>query len=100
MLEKIKAFAAKLNELGIPLPFIRDPKTAKSSVTLTMLWISFNIVVLGTFVKWSKMAGDIDMTNAMYLFGTTSALYLGRKMQADNTTKTITVEKKEENDPS
>lgn len=88
-MEKLKEIVRKLNELGIPLPMLRDNKTGKASVTLTMMVISFNIVAIGLIGKYAKGL-DIDMSQAMYLYMTTSGLYLGRKMQGDG--KTIKVE--------
>ncbi len=80
----------KLNENGFPLPMFTDPRTGKASVTLTMMMLSFNTALLGQLGKFTKLLGDVDMTSAMSLFVATSALYLGRKMQADG--KVVTVE--------
>ena len=90
-MEKLKELFRKMNEFGIPLPQLRDPKTGRSSVTMTMMVISFNIVAIGLIGKYAKGL-DIDMSQAMYLFLTTSGLYLGRKMQNDPTKKTVTME--------
>jgi hypothetical protein len=92
-MEKLKEIIRKANELGIPLPMARDPKTGKSSVTLTMMIISFNTALLGQLGKFADLLGDVDMSAAMYLFVTTSALYLGRKFQGDG--KTTTLDKEE-----
>ena len=95
-MENLKAFFRKLNELGIPLPMLRDAKTGKSSVTLTMMVISFNIVAFGLVGKYAKGL-ELDLSQAMYLFLTTSGLYLGRKMQNDPTKKTVTIEEEKKN---
>ena len=89
-MEKLKELFRKMNEYGLPLPMARDPKTNKASVTLTMMIFSFTIVVVGLVSKMSKFVGDIDISQAMYLFGITSGLYLGRKMQSNG--KEIKVE--------
>ena len=98
MMEKLKQLFSKLNDLGIALPFIRDPKTGKSSVTLTLMLISFITVLGGQLSKFSKLFGDIDMSSAMGLFVATSALYLGRKMQNDSKNQIVTIDEKEKND--
>lgn len=95
MLEKLKQFIIKLNDFGIPLPLLRDPKEDHASITYTMMVVSYLIVVIGLVGKLSKQL-DVDMSQAMYLFMTTSGVYLGRKLQADNNKKTITVESKDE----
>jgi hypothetical protein len=81
-MEKLKQLIIRLNSYGIPLPLLHDPKSDAPSVTMTMMVLSFNLVLFGLIGKYAKGL-DIDMTQAMYLFLTTSGLYLGRKMQND-----------------
>lgn len=83
-MEKLREAFRKMNELGLPFPMARDPKTGKASVTLTMMLLSFNTALLGQLGKFTNLLGNVDMTSAMSLFVATSALYLGRKMQNDN----------------
>lgn len=97
MLEKLKEFSNKLNELGIPLPMLRDPKTGKSSVSLTMLFISFNTVLIGLVGKWSGALGGIDLSQALNLFMVSAGLYFSRKMTGSATDKTVVIEKEGEN---
>lgn len=94
MIEKLKELINKANELGVPLPLLRDPKSGRASVTYTMMVLSFNTALLGQLGKFTKLLGEVDMTSAMSLFVATSALYLGRKMQKDD--KSITVENPQE----
>lgn len=96
-MEKIKDFIKKLNEYGVPLPLLHDPKTGRGSVSLTMMFISFNVVVVGLIGKYAKMLEGIDLTQAMYLFLTTSGLYLGRKMQFDGKSTTVSDDTTKEN---
>jgi hypothetical protein len=84
-----------MNEGGFPLPMLRDPKTKKGSVTLTMFWISFNIAILTLAGKITKVLGDVDYSNVLWLLGITGSFYLGRKMQSDKTGITVG----EENSP-
>jgi hypothetical protein len=82
MLEKIKNWMLKMNQEGFPLPMLRDPKTGKGSVTLTMFWISFNVALLTLAGKFTKVLGDVDYSNVLWLFGLTGGMYLGRKFQS------------------
>jgi len=77
MIEKLKLLFQKLNEKGIPIPLLTDPRTKIGSVSLTMLVISFNIVLIGLVGKWSKYL-DIDLQQAIYWFMVCSGLYFGR----------------------
>lgn len=91
MLEKLKQLIIKLNEYGIPVPLLRDPKSKLPSITMTMMVVSFNFVLIGMIGKYARGL-DIDMSQAMYLFMTTSGLYLGRKLQNDTNKKTVTLD--------
>lgn len=77
MLENIKSFIIKLNEFGVPLPLLRDPVKKQPSVSLTILFISFNMVLIGLIGKWSKYL-DIDVQQAIYWFMVSAGLYFGR----------------------
>jgi hypothetical protein len=95
MLDKIKQFITLLNSKGIPLPVLRDPINQAPSVTLTMMFVSFNTVLIGLIGKFSNKLGGIDLTQAIYWFGICAGLYLGRRMT--KTGDTLNIEKKEEN---
>ncbi len=60
---------------------LRDPKTGKGSVTLTMFWIAFNVSLLTLAGKITKVLGDVDYSNVLWLLGLTGGMYLGRKFQ-------------------
>jgi len=92
IMEKIKDFINKMNDAGVPLPMIRI--NGQSTLTGTLVFISFNTALLGQLGKISKLLGDIDLTQANYLFGICLAAYLGRKMQTNAAAKTIEVESK------
>jgi hypothetical protein len=76
----------KLNTKGIPLPTIRDPKTKEGSVSLTLVFISFNMVLVGLVGKWAGALGGIDLNQALNLFYACAALYWGRKIQGGDST--------------
>lgn len=81
-IESWKSFIGKLNEKGVPMPTIRDPKSGLGSVSLTLVFVSSLLVIIGIVGKWSAKFGDIDMANAMQFFWTSCALYWGRKFQS------------------
>jgi hypothetical protein len=81
MFEKLKQIFLQSNSEGIPLPLLRDNKTGKGSYTLTMFWMSFNISILLLAGKVTKLVGDVDYNNVLWLLGITGGMYLGRKTQ-------------------
>lgn len=87
--EKWKSFVGKMNELGVPLPTVRDPKTGKGSISLTLVFISFNMVLLGLIGKATALFGGIDISQALNLFYACAALYWGRKLSKDGDKTTI-----------
>lgn len=91
--EKLKEFVNSLNQKGLPLPMLRDPKTGQASVTLTMVFISFNTALLGQIGKVAKLIGEVDLSQANYLFLMCLGAYLGRKMQGSGDTKKVDMEK-------
>lgn len=76
-----KKVVNRFNNKGIPLPTVRDPKTGRGSVSLTLVFISFNVVLIGVVGKWSGSLGGIDIAQALNLFYACAALYWGRKFQ-------------------
>ena len=94
-LEPLKNFVKSLNEKGIPIPVLRDPKTGLGSITLTMVFISFNTALLGQIGKISNLLGNVDLSQANYLFLMALGAYLGRRIQGDGTKKTIDLSKDE-----
>lgn len=83
ILDKLKNFVDNMNDKGIPIPLVRDPKTGKGSVSLTLVFISFNVALLGLIGKISGWFGGVDLTQAITLFGICAGLYWGRKFQRD-----------------
>lgn len=80
--EKWKTFVTSLNDKGIPVPLIRD--NGKGSVSLTMLFVSFNLCVAGIIGKWSGAVGGINPQEAFNLFIACASLYFGRKLSKDS----------------
>ncbi len=80
-------FVAKMNAKGVPLPMVRDPKTGLGSVSLTLVFISFNVVLVGLVGKWVEKLGGLDLSQALNLFYACAALYFGRNLSAKDGTK-------------
>lgn len=93
-IDDIKKKIRDLNEKGIPLPMLTDPKTKEASVSLTMMVISFNVVLIGLIGKASGFFGGINIEQAISWFMITCGLYFGRKVSGKDGTK---IEEKDEN---
>lgn len=83
MKDKIKEMLDKLNKSGFPIPLLKDPKTDKGSLTMTMFWISFNLTILFALGKVSKVVGEVDFWEMLALTGMMGGFYLGRKYQTN-----------------
>ena len=79
-------FTSDMNSKGVPLPTVRDPKTKLGSVSLTLVFVSFNMVLLGLIGKAAGAFGGIDIAQALNLFYACAALYWGRKLQGKEVT--------------
>lgn len=89
----MKDFITKMNEQGVPIPLIREK--GQPSLTATMTFLSFNTALLGQIGKITKHFGEIDLTQANYLFMICLGAYLGRRMQGNATTKVVSIESKD-----
>lgn len=85
--KKWKIVVNRANAVGVPLPTVRDPKSGLGSVSLTLVFISSSLVILGIVGKWSKSLGEIDIRNALEFFYASSALYFGRQWHKKTDTK-------------
>jgi hypothetical protein len=79
LFEKWKQFVRDMNAKGIPVPTVRDPKTGFGSISLTLVFISSVIVIVGIAGKTAGMLGGLDMNTAMEFFWTATSLYFGRQ---------------------
>jgi hypothetical protein len=89
-LDWLTAQAAAANSKGIPLPLLRDPKTGTGSVSLTLVFLSFNVVLVGLIGRFTNLVGNVDLTNALWLFGISCSLYFGRTIKGNG--KDISIE--------
>lgn len=76
--KKVKHLVNVINMHGIPVPMVRDPKTGIGSVSLTLVFISSVLVIVGCAGKWSGLFGAVDFHEALEFFYASSALYFGR----------------------
>ena len=97
--EKWLQFVNNMNQFGIPIPLIRSPNTGLGSVSLTLVFISFNLVIVGLIGRYSKLLEGVDVTQALYLFQTSAALYFGRRLQSDGKGKIDIAEETKPKDP-
>jgi len=92
MFQKINQILTHLNKKGFPLPLLRDPQTSQGSVSLTMMVTSFSICLVTLAGKITKVIGEVEYSNALWLFGITSSLYFGRKFSGNGKQIEITKE--------
>lgn len=93
LLAKWKGFVNDMNAKGVPIPMIRDGKTGMGSVSLTLVFLSFNIWVVSIIGKAAGSLGGIDPSQTLNMFMVCAGLYFGRKLQKDPKGM-ITVEEK------
>lgn len=77
--DKIKSWSRDANVYGLNMPMLKDPKTGAGSVSLTLVFLSSSIVIVGLVGKWAGYLGPIDIVHALEFFYASSALYFGRK---------------------
>lgn len=89
-MEKLKQLVKDLQDKGIPLIYLRDPKTQLPSITFIMMVVKFVLCVGAVIVKVaeSKLLAGLNFQYCLQLLMDTGAGYLGRKFQSrDKTTK-------------
>lgn len=86
-----------LNRKGIPIPFLRDPATGLSSVSLTLVFISFNVWLVSMIGKVSGALGGVNTNDVFNMVLACFGLYFGRKFQSDGKGKVELSELSKEN---
>lgn len=76
-------FVNNMNTKGIPIPLVRDPKTGRGDVALTLVFISSIWFQIGLIGKWSGALGGINMSEAFEFFVSACSLYWARKLSTD-----------------
>lgn len=77
------------NKLGVPVPTIRDPKSGLGSISLTLLFISFNVWLVSVIGKTAGYLGGMSTDECLNMFLACAGLYFGRKLSVDGTKKTL-----------
>ena len=78
-----KGFVGRMNQVGVPLPMVRDPKTGRGDVALTLVFLSSIWVQLGLIGKFAAVFQGIDISQALNWFYACCALYWARKLSSD-----------------
>lgn len=81
---KWKNIISNMNSCGIPIPLIRDPKTGTGSVSLTLVFLSFNTWLISVIGKAAGALGGMNTDQCLSMFISVAALYFGRKFQTDS----------------
>lgn len=89
-------FVRKLNSNGIPVPLVRDPKLKTSSVSLTLVFISFNVWLVSVVGKASGFFGGVNPDQAFNMFMACATLYFGRNLTFNKDDKQTEVEEKKD----
>lgn len=89
MFDKLSNLFAKMNSMGVPIPLARDPKIGKGSLTFTLVVMSFTVCLVLLAGKLTKLLGEFDYDNALWLLGLTLSSYLGRQFQKNGKAVTI-----------
>lgn len=84
-----------MNTKGVPVPMIRDGKTGLPSVSLTLVFISFNVWLVSVVGKAAGALGGIDPGQTLQMFMVCSGLYFGRKFQKDDKGTSVEAKEKE-----
>lgn len=92
ILDRWKEFMNKMNQKGVPVPMVRSPDTGIASVSLTLVFVSFNVCIAGLIGKWAGFLGGIDVNQSITLFSICAGLYWGRKFQSDGKNITLDVD--------
>lgn len=69
---------------GVPVVLLYDPKTGRGSVSLTLVFISFNIWILSIMGVTSDILGGVDQDQAFNMVLACFGLYYGRKLTLGN----------------
>ena len=93
--QKYLKFIERMNSHGIPVPLVRDPKVGTSSVSLTLVFISFNVWLVSIVGKAAGYLGGMNTESAFNMFVAASALYFGRNLRLGKDSKELDIKDKE-----
>lgn len=92
--EKWKKFIVDMNEKGVPLPMVRE--NGKSSMSATLVFLSFNVWLISIVGKAAGALGGVDSGAALQMFMVCAGLYFGRKLGNKDGKTTVGEMKKDE----
>lgn len=92
LVRKWKGLCLKMNQSGVPVPLVRDPKKGRGSVSLTLVFLSFNIWLISIIGKATNLLGGVDNSAALQMFMVTASLYWFRKLPAKGIPEDIEAE--------
>ncbi len=85
-IQTIKDFLNKLNQKGIPIPLIKDPKSGMGSVSLSLVVLSSIWVQVALFCKYFTIkCQNVDVSSATNWFLVAAGLYFGRNLSFGST---------------
>lgn len=96
LLDSLKSFVRDLNSKGIPIPLVR--LKGQATLTGTMAIMSFTTALLGQLGKITQLLGEVDLTQANYLFLICLGAYLGNKKLSSDGKSVVLEEAKKENE--
>lgn len=88
-MQRIRKLLSRWNEQGLNLPMVRDPRTGRGSVSLTLLFISSLWVQVSLVGKLVKILGGLDSESAIYWFLSCAALYFGRSISGNKSNASL-----------
>ena len=80
LLQYWRKLVISCNDLGVPLPLIRDPKSKRGDVALTLVFLSSLYVQISLIGKITNKLEGIDTSSALNWFYSCCALYWARKV--------------------
>ena len=83
--QKWNEIVRTLNERGIAVPMLRDPKTKQGSISLTLVIVSFMTWMVSIVGKAADALGGMNPDQCLNMFVVCAGLYWGRKFQKDGT---------------
>lgn len=85
--EKWFEIVNKANANGVPVPLVRDAKTGLGSMSLTLVFISFNVWLVSVIGKTAGYLGGMNPDQCLNMFLACAGLYWGRKFQQSESGK-------------
>lgn len=69
------------------MKFVKDPKNKEESVSLTLLLITYSLLIVSGVLQIFKVVDDVSIFDTLFL--TCSGLYWGRRIKLSKDTKEL-----------